>query len=56
MIPVIGVVGIVIAYLEGLYQFFLMLPDMIGPSIEVFLTEYGPVIEMLTADLPGLTG
>ena len=56
LIPVIGVAAIVITYLEGLYQFFLMLPDMIGPPMEAFLTEYGPIIEMLTAGLPGLTG
>lgn len=56
LIPVIGIAAIVIAYLEGLYQFFLMVPDMIGPPIEAFLTEYGPIIEMFTAGMSGLTG
>lgn len=57
LIPAIGVVGIVIAYLEGLYQFFLMLPDMIGPPIEAFMAQYGPLIEMVMASgMGGLTG
>ena len=56
LIPLIGVVAIVIAYLEGLYQFLLMAPDMFGPSIEAFLTQYGPILEMFMAGMPGLTG
>lgn len=49
LIPAIGVVAIVITYLEGLYQFFLMAPDMIG-------TEFGPIIEALTAGMAGMAG
>ncbi len=49
LIPAIGVVAIVITYLEGLYQFFLMAPDMIG-------TEFGPIIEALTAGMSGMAG
>ena len=53
LIPAIGVSGIAIAYLEGLYQFFLMLPDMVGPSVDAFTAEYGPLLEMFTgAGLP----
>jgi hypothetical protein len=47
LIPGIGVSGIVIAYLEGLYQFFLMLPDMLGPYADSLMTEYGPIIAAL---------
>ena len=47
LIPAIGVSGIVIAYLEGLYQFFLMLPDMLGPYADSLMTEYGPIIAAL---------
>ena len=47
LIPAIGVSGIVIAYLEGLYQFFLMLPDMLGPYADSLMTEYGPIIMAL---------
>ena len=50
LIPAIGVVCIVIAFLEGLYQFFLMIPDMFGPQIEAI----GGVLEMLSAALGGL--
>ena len=44
LIPAIGVVAIVIAYIEGLYQFFLMLPYMfstvqIDPAILEALME-----------------
>ena len=56
LIPVIGVAAIVISYLEGLYQFFLMVPDMVGPPVEAFLTEYGPIIEMFTTGMSGMTG
>lgn len=31
IIPAAGVVGIVLSYMEGLYQFFLMVPDMLEP-------------------------
>ena len=37
-------------------RLFLMVPDMIGPPIEAFLTEYVQIIEMLTTGMPGLTG
>ena len=47
LIPAIGVSGIAIAYLEGLYQFFLMLPDMLGPYADSLMTEYGPIIAAL---------
>ena len=49
LIPAIGVAAIVVAYIEGLYQFFLMLPDMIGASevgsafIDVFSELGGPL-------------
>ena len=54
LIPAIGAVGIIIAYLEGLYQFFLMLPDMVGPSVDAFMAEYGPLLEMFTESGTGL--
>ena len=56
LIPVIGVAGVVIAYLEGLYQFLLMLPDMVGPYVDAFAAEYGPMLELMLAGLPGMTG
>lgn len=40
LIPAIGVAAIVVAYLEGLYQFFLMIPDMLsGVELDPELIE-----------------
>ena len=46
LIPAIGAAGIAVTYLEGLYQFLLMLPYMLGPSIEEFMTEFGPLLAL----------
>ena len=49
LIPAIGVVAVVLAFIEGLYPLFLMF----GPSVEAALTELAPIIDVLASGLTG---
>ena len=49
LIPAIGVVAVVLAFIEGLYQFFLMY----GPTVEAALTELAPILYALASGLTG---
>ena len=49
LIPAIGVVAVVLAFIEGLYQFFLMY----GPTVEAALTELTPILYALASGLTG---